>query len=269
MKIKKLDTWIHSELEPRIGELWYLWKLQYDFLKIYQKESNPEIWINENGNEFLVLYFMDTPDAGLIPVIGLDSLAPASYIDSILYETFINKCGYNVVANSRGDLLINLSTFVDFNEYKNSISSQKCRYWNKCEKNFTFEEIDTSEFQKMYILMANYKYHYWNNKTSQYTNLIEPDIIANQFFTNKSFILKDRTEPIAFSFFCVQEDEVLWFNTFQHTDYRKYAIGNYMLLKSIQYFFNYKYFNMGLHVFDYKQKWLVEYRPVKGIRKFK
>ena len=53
MKVKKLDTWIHSELANRLGEYWYLWKHTYDVIRLFYKISMK--MLNDTTDQFLLM----------------------------------------------------------------------------------------------------------------------------------------------------------------------------------------------------------------------
>jgi hypothetical protein len=270
VKVKKLDSFIYTELEPRIGEYWYLWKCAYDEV-LFNQKTKPEIWIDENSNKFLIVSTFMTIDAGKIPYVILDSLAPVWYVNSVLPdEQFINCCGYTIIDNSRGNLVIPLYNYSNFLDYKKSISSQLIRYWNKCEKKISIRRINTEDFQKWYILFEDSKYTYWKDRVDYHINYMEPDLIVGSIFTDKCFLLSVGTEPVSFIWFSYNKvmDEIEWINTYyRRSKYKKYALGNYTLLKSIQLMFGYHTFNMGIHIYAYKYKYLSKYRKVKGIRK--
>jgi hypothetical protein len=269
MKVKKLDTWIHSELESRLGEYWYLWKHTYDVIKLFYG-ATLHIFINENGKECLITRTMKTMDKGNINCLILDSIAPYWYVDLFLANKFfLKECGFNLIGDSRKDLLINFTNFTNFKEYKSKISSRLVRYYNICEKQLIFKEVSMKDFKKYYLLLADQKYLYWKEKEEYSPRYLDFGFTAGPIFANKCFLILKDNEPIAFSWFEGRGKEIIWYNTYYNLQYRqKYALGNYMLLKVIQLIFKkYSMFNMGIHVFDYKKQWITTERNVKGIER--
>jgi hypothetical protein len=268
VKVKKLDSFIYTELEPRIGEYWYLWKCAYDEV-LFNQKTKPEIWIDENSNKFLILSYIKTEDQGVIPNILLDCFVPMWYINKFFEdEDFINACGYKIINNHRGDYCIPLHEFSNFDNYKNKLSSSVQKTWNKCEKNIKVERVSIKDFTKWYILLSHNKCLRWKDTLDFRVNCIETDFIAGKIFNEHCFLYTIHNEPIAFSWFNTFESEINWVNTYYELSYRqKYAIGNYSLLKNIQMLFEYSYFNMGIHIYDYKCNYLPFYKKIKGIRK--
>jgi hypothetical protein len=276
--IKKLDKWEHIELESRIGKYWPLWKYVYDgiHLKYNTKINNilnkPIIFLDENEKEFLITQKIKTEDKGIIDIVILDNIAPHWYINSLLVnKEFLTKCNYKIIANSREDAILRLFNFTNFFEYKKKLRKGLKYLWNRCEKDLVFKQILKEEAIKYYLFFAHQKHLYWKEKLNlEVLPILDEYIITLSHFVSHAFLVLKEGEPIGFSWmFCEGKDEIEVEGYFYNLDFRrKYGIGNYIILKQIQLFFNdYKIYNFGANFFSYKKYWLTENREVKGIEK--
>lgn len=272
MIAKKLGFWESNELLDRCSPLLYTaWKHAYD--KAVGLGEPAEIWIDEDSSDFLIVKEQNTPDEGVIPILVLDTILPASFTDLLLQDTkepFIRECGFDIVYNSRRDYIIDLKRFNDFNSYIGDIGSQIKRCWNICEKRCIRSKVS---FDVGYRELANYKKSYWESKGEDIDYL---DIDYTAWYSLESLSINNigymDSVPVFFSWmFNSIEGNFYWINTFRNTDskYAKYGFGNYALLKNIKEAFDKgaEIFNMGIDIFPYKRNWLGRSVPVKGIRR--
>lgn len=183
-------------------------------------------------------------------------------------EELFTKNNLKIISNARQDLVVNLKN--SFSEHKKELQ-RVGRCYNKCGL------FNTIIHNGMYLeehhrqLVDDYS-KYWEAKQ-------EEPLIYEVFhhFVNQverlsecyTFEVKEGDKTLALAYFEIYNNEVYWHETVRDvtTEYEKYSVGNYVLLKALEELCYTKKLplNLGVSWFDYKVHWHPTVKNVRGL----
>jgi len=236
--------------------------------------------VDDNTADFILYKYMDSPDAGRIPVIPVEVMLSPRLIEELFLgnETFLSTCGLKVVEKGFESHVIYPQEFNrDFTSYTAGLSSRLTRYKNQWAQVMTakLDSLATANtFLEAYLELSGPYTEYWKARGDDSSSYLHSDLVAAELRTDAILGWDTTTDEVVFLNWGYADREIsnfYWVNTYRNPGYTgAKATGNLAMLTMLENVFTYEWgvneIDLGISVFEYKDLWTPHRKNVKGIR---